>query len=218
MSVILSFPPGTRVADIKKEIERRIRAGKFDTFVYIVPTRRKIRELRRELLEFSNNGVMPEINLFTLELFARRLYYSANLEKPKRLISETIQSLLFQIAIEDIIDELTYFKPPGQVGQKELPRGTLNRIIDTIIGLKEDGIYPAKLYEEIEKVEKIEDRIKLQDLVRIYERYEGFLMSNGFIDVPGIFKELNDILNWENVNSIFRSAFYNVDLVFIEGF
>lgn len=214
----MSFPPGTRVADIKKEIERRIRAGKFDTFVYIVPTRRKIRELRRELLEFSNNGVMPEINLFTLELFARRLYYSANLEKPKRLISETIQSLLFQIAIEDIIDELTYFKPPGQVGQKELPRGTLNRIIDTIIGLKEDGIYPAKLYEEIEKVEKIEDRIKLQDLVRIYERYEGFLMSNGFIDVPGIFKELNDILNWENVNSIFRSAFYNVDLVFIEGF
>ncbi|MFN3135851.1 MAG: hypothetical protein ACK44H_09825, partial [Candidatus Kryptonium sp.] len=116
MSVILSFPPGKRVADIKREIESRIKAGEFDTFIYIVPTRRKIRELRRELLEFSDSGVMPEINLFTLELFAQRLYYSAKLEKPKRLISDTIQSLLFQIAIEDIIDELVYFKPPGQVG------------------------------------------------------------------------------------------------------
>ncbi len=218
MGIILSFPPGKRAPDIKGEIERRIRAGEFDTFIYIVPTRRKIRELRRGLLEFTNNGVMPEINIFTLDLFARKLYYSAKLEKPKRLISDTIQSLLFQTAVEDIIDELVYFRPPGQAGQKELPRGTLNRIIDTIIGLKEDGIYPTKLYEEIERVEKIEDRMKLQDLVKIYERYEGFLIGNGFIDVPGIFKELNDILNWENVNSIFRGAFYNVDLVFIEGF
>jgi len=218
MSVVLSFPPEKRIIDIRKEIENRIKAGKFDSFIYIVPTRRKIRELRRELLEFSRNEVAPDLNLFTLELFARSLYYSAKLEKPKYLISETIQSLVFQTAIEKVIDELVYFKPPGQIARKELPIGTINKIIDTIVGLKEDGIYPARLRDEIEKVEKDEDRMKLSDLVKIYEQYETLLMSNGFIDVPGIFKELNYILNSENVNSVFRGAFYNVDSIFIEGF
>ncbi len=216
MSVILNFPSDKKLINARREIELRIKTGKFDTFIYIVPTRRKLRELRREFPTFADGEVMPELNLFTLELFARRLYFGTGLEKPKKLISDTIQSLTFQIAIENVIDELEYFRAPGQSGQ--IPKGTVDKIIDVIIGLKEDGVYPANLYDEIERISKKEEKIKLQDLVKIYEQYEGLLMSNGFIDVPGIFKELNDILNPGNVNSIFRSVFYNVDLIFIEGF
>ncbi|MCX7763117.1 MAG: exodeoxyribonuclease V subunit gamma [Candidatus Kryptonium sp.] len=223
MGVILRFPPEKRTTEIEKdlirrEIKSRIENGNFDSFIYIVPTRRKIRELRRELLEFSNNNALPELNLFTLDLFAQALYYSAKLEKPKRLISDTIQSLVFQVAIENVIHELEYFKPPDEIKNKELPKGTLNKIIDTIIGLKEDGIYPEKLIDEVEKTKKSEDKKKLKDLAKIYEQYERILISNGFIDVPGIFQELNNLLNSKDVNTNFRSAFYNVDVIFIEGF
>lgn len=216
MSVILNFPPDKRIIDIRKEIDNRIKTSKFDSFIYIVPTKRKIRELKRNFIELANKNVLPELNLFTLELFAKKLYFTTKLEKPKRLISDTIQSLVFQIAIKNVLNELIYFKPPGAVD--EIPKGTLNKIIDTIIGLKEDGIYPTKLYENLQKTSKREDKVKLQDLVKIYEQYETLLISNGFIDVPGIFKELNNILNPENVNTIFRSAFLNVDSIFIDGF
>lgn len=216
MSVILSFPPNKKRLDVKKEIENRIKLGKFNSFIYIVPTRRKVRELRRAFLDLAPTGVTPELNIFTLEIFAQRLYFNANLEKPKRLISDAIQSLIFQIAIENIQDELEYFNPPGRFGK--IPKGTVDKIIDVIIGLKEDGVYPKDLYDEIQKVGKIEEKMKLQDLAKIYEQYEGLLISNGFIDVPGIFKELNDILNPGNVNLVFRNAFYDVDLIFIEGF
>ncbi len=216
MSVILSFPPDRKRPDVKEEIEDRVRSGKFNSFIYVVPTRRKVRELRRAFFDFAPMGAMPELNIFTLEIFAQRLYFNANLEKPKRLISDAIQSLIFQTAIENVQDELEYFNPPGRFGR--IPKGTVDKIIDVIIGLKEDGVYPKDLYTEIQKVRKIEERIKLQDLAKIYEQYEGLLISNGFIDVPGIFKELNDILNPGNVNLIFRNAFYDVDLIFIEGF
>ena len=216
MGVILSFPPGRRVIDVRREIRSRVERGDFKSFVYIVPTRRKIRELQREFLSYAPGNVAPEFNFFTLELFARKLYFSSGVEKPKRLISETIQGLVFQMAIDGVIEQLEYFKPPGT--GSELPKGTVNKLIDTVIGLKEDGIYPKDLLEQIDKVEKREDRVKLKDIALIYEKYEGLLLSNSFIDVPGIFKELNNILTVENVNLIFRNAFFEVDSIFIDGF
>jgi ATP-dependent helicase/nuclease subunit B len=216
MGVILSFPPGKRVIDVRREIRSRVERGDFKSFVYIVPTRRKIRELQREFLSYAPGNVAPEFNFFTLELFARKLYFSSGVEKPKRLISETIQGLVFQMAIDGVIEQLEYFKPPGT--GSELPKGTVNKLIDTVIGLKEDGIYPKDLLEQIDKVEKREDRVKLKDIALIYEKYEGLLLSNSFIDVPGIFKELNNILTVENVNLIFRNAFFEVDSIFIDGF
>jgi len=145
-----------------------VERGDFKSFVYIVPTRRKIRELQREFLSYAPGNVAPEFNFFTLELFARKLYFSSGVEKPKRLISETIQGLVFQMAIDGVIEQLEYFKPPGT--GSELPKGTVNKLIDTVIGLKEDGIYPKDLLEQIDKVEKREDRVKLKDIALIYEK------------------------------------------------
>ncbi len=220
MSIILNFPADKRVIDIRQEIESRIKSGKIDSFIYIVPTKRKIRELKRRFIELSKANAISELNLFTLELFAKKLYLATKLQKPKRLISDTIQSLVFQIAIQNVLDNLIYFKPPNI--SNEIPKGTFNKIIDTIIGLKEDGIYPMDLREEIEKTNKKEDKAKLQDLAQIYEQYETLLISNGFIDVPGIFKDLNDILNQTqtdaNINIVFKSIFPNVDSIFIDGF
>ena len=216
MGVILSFPAGRKVFDVREEIKSRIERGEFKSFIYIVPTRRKIRELQREFLSYAPGNIAPELNLFTLELFARKLYFSSGVEKPKRLISETIQGLVFQMVIDSVIEQLEYFKPPGT--GNELPKGTVNKLIDTIVGLKEDGIYPKDLLEQIDNVRRGEDRVKLKDIALIYEKYEGLLLSNSFVDVPGIFKELNNILTIENANLIFRNAFFEVDSVFIDGF
>lgn len=216
MGVILSFPAGRKVFDVREEIKSRIERGEFKSFIYIVPTRRKIRELQREFLSYAPGNIAPELNLFTLELFARKLYFSSGVEKPKRLISETIQGLVFQMVIDSVVEQLEYFKPPGT--GNELPKGTVNKLIDTIVGLKEDGIYPKDLLEQIDNVRRGEDRVKLKDIALIYEKYEGLLLSNSFVDVPGIFKELNNILTIENANLIFRNAFFEVDSVFIDGF
>jgi len=74
MGVILSFPPGKRVIDVRREIRSRVERGDFKSFVYIVPTRRKIRELQREFLSYAPGNVAPEFNFFIYQSDVFKFY------------------------------------------------------------------------------------------------------------------------------------------------
>ncbi len=211
MPVIL-YKNFSLVSDIQSEIKQRIAHNKADTFIYIVPTRRKVRELQREFLKLAPTGTAPAFNIFTLENFAAELH--TLFCSPKKFLTASTQAVIFENAIRNKANELLYFLPRGI--KYSIPKGTFEKIINLINSLKEAGIYPTLLYEELESAQS-DEKLKLKDLLIIYEEYES-LLGEQFIDVGGIFKELNNSITTFPALDNFWDRFQNTELILVSGF
>jgi len=212
MSVLLkkNFPGSIR--SVGEEISARLKKGEADSFMYVVPTKRKLRDIQREFFRQVPNQTAPEFFLFTLETLSVQLHRM--LCPPKRIVSSPAQAVLMRQAIDGVADELRYFHFRGV--NRQLPKGTFERIVNVINTLKSHGVYPAVLYAEIESAEE-DDRARLQDFLRIYEEYERRLGAS-FIDGAGILKELNERWDGNLVSGAFRRVFPEVATVFVSGF
>ncbi|MDP2208615.1 MAG: exodeoxyribonuclease V subunit gamma [Bacteroidota bacterium] len=211
MPVIL-YKNFSLVSDIQAEIKQRIAHNKADTFIFIVPTRRKVRELQREFLKLAPNSTASAFNIFTLENFAAELH--TVFCSPKKFLTATTQAVIFENAIRNKANELLYFLPQGI--KYSIPKGTFEKIINVINSLKEAGIYPTSLYEELESAQS-DEKLKLKDLLIIYEEYES-LLGEQFIDVGGIFKELNNTITDLPPLDNFWNRFQKAELILVSGF
>jgi ATP-dependent helicase/nuclease subunit B len=212
MPVLLRKQYDTPVISIEDEIHRRLQRGETDSFIYVVPTKRKLRDLQRDFLKEVPGGIAPAFFLFTLETLASRLY--SILLPPKRFIAGPAQAVLMNEAIHSVERSLQYFRLHGNV--RRLPKGTLQKIIDVINYLKEKGIYPATLYGEVE-VADASEKSKLRDILAIYEAYEK-LLGETFIDAAGFFKILNAQWDSASAPALFSFHFSKVNALFISGF
>lgn len=212
MSVVLTRNLPDFRGTAEAEVAARLAAGRSDTFLYVAPTRRRIRGLRREFLERSPSRTAGPMHLFTLETLAAEV--CALLGPPKRLLSSQLQAAFVQEAIRSRAADLRYFSLRGS--SLRLPRGTLARIANVINRLKQSGVYHSTLAAEIGEGDERE-RPKLTDIATIYEAYEG-LLGERFVDPPGLFKDAN--LAWVRPGSgeKFRARFPGADLLVIAGF
>src|SRR5713101_613369 len=212
MPVLLTKKYSNPIRTIDEEIHRRLQRGETETFLYVVPTKRKLRELQRELLHIVPIRTSPGIHLFTLETLATRLYAISC--TPKQVVSGPAQAVLLYKAFERVKNNLHYFAVQNSV--KALPKGTFQKIIDVINNLKEAGVYPSALYQELESAE-VGERSKLRDILAIYEQYESEL-GDQFIDLGGMYKDLNYRWQPETAHPLFRKVFPQVDAIFVAGF
>lgn len=211
MPVIL-YKNFSLISDIQAEIKQRIKLNKADTFIFIVPTRRKVRELQREFLKLAHNSTASAFNIFTLETFAAELHNIFC--SPKKFLTATTQAVIFENAIRNKVNELKYFLPQGI--KYSIPKGTFEKIINVINSLKEAGVYTTSLYEELESVQR-DEKLKLKDILTLYEEYES-LLGDQFNDVGGIFKELNTtITNFPPLDNFWK-RFQEAELILISGF
>ncbi|MBX2990865.1 MAG: exodeoxyribonuclease V subunit gamma [Bacteroidetes bacterium] len=178
----------------------------------VVPTKRRSRHLVREMLSGGGKTV-AQVPIFTLESLAFRLFEAAfeNL----RVVADPIQTLLFGQAIVASRGTLRYFhlRDRGNV----LPRGTLDKVIQVIRHLKEYGIYPENLAEELVSEEE-GDQPKLRDIITIYSTYESLLSNLAAVDPEGVFKTLHHTCPQPKFENAFRDVFPDVQSVSIVGF
>src|ERR1041384_2686550 len=111
MPVLLKKNYSRPAGDVQAEISRRLGAGEGETFLYIVPTKRKLRDVRREFLQEVPGGIAPAFHLFTLETLAARLF--SLLCPPRRVIAGPAQSVLMNEAVHSIGGDLKYFRIPA---------------------------------------------------------------------------------------------------------
>jgi ATP-dependent helicase/nuclease subunit B len=207
---------------LRSIVRQKLEGGDPASFVVIVPTNRKVRELQRSLLKLAPGGTSPSFQLFTLERFAKLLHRAAC---PSRYeVSPSIKSILFEDSVRELAAEgdLKYFTLSRRGGTLRIPPGTLQRIVGVITMLKESGVYVGDLREEFEKLERDGqlgggEREKFSDIVAIASRYEEKL-GDRFIDVGGVYKELTQRLTGENAESIFRTTFTKAELLIVNGF
>ncbi|HUI28881.1 MAG TPA: PD-(D/E)XK nuclease family protein [Candidatus Acidoferrales bacterium] len=189
MSIILTRNfDGEAAEDFTAEVKRRsvvsCKKGSFD-FVYVVPTRRRVRELQRELVGEIVFGKLP---VYTLELFARELF--SELGAGRKMISPSMQGMIVgEILSKDDFKFFRYlsFRPGGRKGVA--PAGTIKRIVDQIDYLRENGISPDDYGKTLVAAEESESR-KLEEFLRIFEEYEKRL-GDKLIDGAGLLSLVN---------------------------
>jgi len=209
MPVILHHGPAPSLLPF----EERVRRSRMDGCLVIVPTKRRVRHLTREILRLSPGAVAPALPLHTLESLCRDLHGALDLRRP--VIAGAVRTLIFDRAVRSVAPGLRYFS--GRGGSAQIPRGTFDRLIDVITGLKESGIYQEFLEEELAASES-EERAKLADVSRIYSAYERELEAFGAEDLEGLYRSLAFRCAPEPFARAFRKLFPDVEMVSLAGF
>ena len=204
---------GSAEPDFSATVKQLARAasatGEYD-FIYIVPTRRRVRELQRELVTDVTFGKLP---IYTLELFAHEIF--TLMSTGRRVISTSMQGMIISLVLSGRdfkFFRYASFRPGARKGVA--PIGTIKKIVDQIGYLEENGITPDD-YGAMASVAEESERLKLEEFHRIYADYQDRL-GETLADSSGLLSLVNAGLS--EVPGTLDSIFPRKSTVFVEGF
>jgi ATP-dependent helicase/nuclease subunit B len=180
-------------SSFEEEISRRAKKGDTKSYLYIVPTGAHARELINWVTELSSPNAIALPNILSLSEFISRI---ARYVRPDvSLLSDPESAVFIELALKDLLksNALEYFEGSTKPSSKlPIHRGTFEQLVAGIAGLKENGITPEKLTNDINRAEldferTIADRSALRrahDVASIYSEYEKRL-GGRFTDTYG---------------------------------
>ncbi|MEW6194037.1 MAG: PD-(D/E)XK nuclease family protein [Bacteroidota bacterium] len=193
--------------DIDSLVQSLIEADLINRLLIIVPTNRKARTLKKEIISSSKNKCINVANIETLGTISSKLLKESI---PFKTLSEGASTVFIKQAARQTT--LRYFS----IYKNEIPFGTLEKIKNVISEYKRHGINPLRLREEAEKLEKSE-KLKALDIADIYEKYiEKCFFLNAY-EIGDVYQQLNK-LPGEKFQSNFKRLYPEVELVIVNGF
>ena len=209
MPVVLQRNPGQTRATLQDLLE----TSRLDTLLVVVPTKRRIRHLTREVLSLARGGVSPALPIYTLESLAIAIVQASR--HARKLVNGTLQTLLFERALEVTREMLGYFAPKAR--ERRMFQGTFDKIVDVVNSLNEAGVYPDLLEEEAGEA-PLDEQQKLLDVAAIYRAYNEQLELNGATDLGGIYRFIHAGSTQEEFQELFRNVFPSVETLSLAGF
>ena len=206
--MILSKNSKTSI-DIDLEVDQKIKTGKLNKILLIVPTNRKSRYLKKELISFSPGKSTGKINLETIGTYSTKLLFD-NYDASSKIISDAAASVLIKQSFQE--SKLKYFS----YYKKDVPTGTLDRIKNVISEYKKHGITPKTLLEESKSLDGSE-RIKAEDIAAVFEKYQSKCNELGLKETGDIYSVLLET-NQNEFEKKFKALYPEVDLVIVNGF
>ncbi len=206
---LVGAPATDFCAAVKVMAHEQARTGEYG-FIYIVPTRRRVRELQRELVEDVCFGKPP---IYTLELFANEIFTA--LSTGRRVISPSMQGMLISRILSE--GEFKFFRFSSvRTGSKKgvAPAGTIKKIVDQINYLEENGITPGDYKTMLAAAEGSEIQ-KLGDFLSIYSEYLNRLGTK-LVDSAGVLSLVNREI--EQSGTAIPLLFPGKRTIFVEGF
>ena len=188
--------------DIDILVNEKIKSGNVSRLLLLVPTNRKARNLKKEIISGSPGQAASGINIETLGTLAVKLL---NETKPFRQLSEAAASVFIKKSASET--ELHYFSQY----KDEIPFGTLDRIKNVISEYKRQGITPDVLRREAEKLEGSEKN-KAADIADIYENYLSKSKTLNAFETGDVYQELN-ILSAKTFHENFSRLYPEVELI-----
>ncbi len=188
--------------DIRKLIDRVIKDSTIQDFVIVVPTNRIVRHLELEIIQkyFEyHRKPLGNLKLYNLESLVNEFFDIFFDKTQYQEVTDALRLVLTEESMQ--IAELEYYKFPKNRIKLEFSR----KLSDIIYGLREDGYSAQQAIEELQKDEienyKILDRRKNNDILNLIIAYEN-LLQNNLIDLPIIYRKVNEILrdNIENID------------------
>ena len=186
-----------------------IREEKLGELLIIVPTNRKIRYLKREIVSQSPKKSASKLNLHTFETFTALIFQKSNFDSVG-LLSEASAAVLLNKAFKET--ELKYFSNY----KDEIPRGTLDRIKNVITEYKLNGINPEHILSESNKLEGSE-KLKAIDIANVYKNYLSECKDLNAYEVGDIYSE---VLSYDRkeFESRLKLSFGEIITIVINGF
>ena len=195
--------------DVNSEVNEKIRGRRLSELLIIVPTNRKIRDLKKQIITSAPNESTGKINLETIGTFSTKIFFNDS-EIKGTILSEAASTVLLNQSIQEI--KLKYFS--NYKGQ--IPSGTLERVKNVISEYKKHGITQDTLRKECELLEGSE-KLKAQDIADIYERYQLKCTEISVKEIGDVYNQLLEL--GKNVfEENFRNFFPDVSLIVVHGF
>ncbi len=195
--------------NINSEIDKRIKSGEVSTLLLIVPTNRKVRYLKKEIISSSPDNTVTSINLETIGTFSSKIVLN-NSDIRRAVLSEPASYILLEQAFNEI-------KPKYFSNYKNnIPTGTLQQIKNVITEYKRHGITPQILRNELDELTGSE-RLKAENIADIYENYQNKIERIRIKEIGDIYGDFAE-LSFDDFQKRFREFFPPVDLIAAIGF
>lgn len=188
-------------------IEHCIEQKSPEAMLLIVPTGRIVQKLTRDFISgyfAKHSQPCQKPKIMTLQKFAETCYYGIAGSDSGRLISNAYLYSLMEEAIDK--SELEFFTNKSQ----NLSYNLIKRISDIILGIKEDGIMPEHLQDDLSRyvpqkridsnIGGIKDPRRLKDIAAIYKTYQD-LLGQKFLDAPQVYLNIKNKLLKEADNA-----------------
>ncbi len=182
---------------------------KLDEVLFFVPTNRKSRLLKKELIS-ANESAVSDLFIETFSTFAKK--FSQKIIS-KKMISETVSAFLLRQSSEEISPE--YF---SQYKNGGFPKGVLQRISAVILEYKRNGISPDFLLKEISENSPSQLEIrKTKDIASVFSLFEKKKFSLDLFDIGDAYQAINS-LSKSDFQTNFLSFFPKVKFILFENF
>lgn len=195
--------------DIDSAMRGRIEANELEKLLVIVPTNRKIRDLKKEIISLAPGGATGKINLETLGTFSTKLLFDSG-EIRGTILGDAAATVLLKQSFQQI--KAKYFSNY----KDDIPFGTLERIKNVISEYKKHGISADDLRREAEELTGSE-KLKAADIADIYEKYKSNCDRLGVREIGDVYIQLN-AMERSGFEKRFRKFFPCVELIIILGF
>lgn len=193
--------------DIDFLINQKIELGAADEFLLIVPTNRKVRNLKKEIISQLPNKAASGLNIETLGTLSTKLLSEW---KSFKQLSEAASTVFIKQSASEI--KLRYLS----LYKEEIPFGTLDRIRSVISEYKRSGITPNVLRKEADGLEKSE-KLKAMDIADIYEIYQKKCLVLNAYEIGDVYSDLM-MIDETSFQKLFKKIYPGVDLVVVNGF
>ncbi len=189
-----------------EEIEKLISFENSEEKLFVVPTNRKARALKKELLYLGKLE-------FKIETLTTLTYKLLSKVKTFQLLDDTTRGYLLRRATKEL--QPVYFtKFEGDA----FPKGTLDKISSVISEYKRYGITPDKLLEEVKDAGLEEAEInKATDIARIYENFNQYSRKLGVLELGDIYSELFNVSE-DLLTDIFAETFGKIKVMIFQYF
>lgn len=193
--------------DVDEIVNSKISSGAVNELLFLVPTNRKARTLKKELISLMPNSAAFQIKVETLNTVSSKLL---NEIKPFHQISEAASSVFIrQICAKTKFRYLSLYR-------EEIPSGTLDKIRNVITEYKRHGITPEILTGEADKLTGSEKN-KALDIADVYKAYIEKCSSLRAFDYGDIYSELIKTGSGD-FNAVFKKLFGPAEYILLDGF
>lgn len=183
-----------------------IKNKKLNEIIFIVPTKRKVRNLKKEIIQLSPNKTVSKLNIETLGTFTEKVY--AEIENYIALTEATAIVLLKQASTNQKFKFFSTY-------EGEIPFGTLELLKNVISEYKRHGITPEKLKEESTKLSGSE-KIKANDIADIYDDYNQKCYQIKAYEIGDVYNLI--LKKQKDFIQVFNKLYFEVKYVMLDGF
>lgn len=188
-------------------LNEKIKSNQLNKFLLVVPTNRKLRSLKKRIIDSAPNKTVTKINIETIGTLTKKL-----LQVSKQFYELTDEAAT--IFVEQSVKEIPLIYLNNYNGN--IPSGTLGKIKNVISKYKEEGITPEILLKESEELERSEKK-KAIDIANIFRVFQNKCNDLNAFEIGDIYSILSQI-SAKGFQNNFSELFDEVDLIVFDGF